>query len=68
MPNVVIDGPKLENLDAKRTLVKEMTDALVKAYGRIPREAFVIIIKENALDNTAVGGELLVDRMKRAQK
>jgi len=39
MPNVVIDGPKIEDLEVKRTLVKEITDALEKAY-KIPRFAY----------------------------
>ncbi len=35
MPDVVIDGPKIEDVDVKRTLVKEVTDAMEKAY-KIP--------------------------------
>jgi 4-oxalocrotonate tautomerase len=61
MPNVVIDGPPIKELDAKRTLVREITDVLAKVYG-IPAEAFVIVIKENPPDNVSVGGKLLIDR------
>ena len=62
MPNVVIDGPKIEDIKAKRQLVKDITDALEKAY-RIPRDAYVIVIKENSPENVGVGGTLIIDRM-----
>ncbi len=41
MPNVVIDGPKINDLEVKRQLIKEITDALEKAY-KIPRNAYII--------------------------
>lgn len=62
MPNVVIDGPKID-VEIKRTLVKEITDALEKAY-KIPREAYVVLIKENKPENVGVGGTLIIDRRK----
>jgi len=61
MPNVVIDGPKIEDLEVKRTLVKEITDALEKAY-KIPRFAYSIVIRENSPENVGVAGILLIDR------
>ena len=61
MPNVTIEGPKIEEVEVKRELVKEITDALEKAY-KIPREAYVIVIKENAPENVGVGGKLIIDR------
>lgn len=61
MPTAVLDGPPIEDLDLKRTLVKEITDALEKAY-KLPRNVFTVVIKENAPDNVGVGGELIVDR------
>ncbi len=61
MPNVYIDGPRIEDMEVKRTLTREITDALEKAYG-IPRQAYVIIIRENAPENVCVGGELICDR------
>jgi len=63
MPNITIDGPELKDIDAKRELVKSMTEAASKAYG-IPKEAFVILIKESPPDNVAIGGTLLIDRAK----
>jgi 4-oxalocrotonate tautomerase len=61
MPNVVIDGPKIEDLEVKRTLIKEITDALEKAY-KIPRFAYSIVIRENSPNNVGIGGTLLIDR------
>ncbi len=64
MPNAIIDGPPIEDLEVKRVLVKEITDAMEKAY-KIPREAYVILIKENLPENVGVGGELIIDREKK---
>lgn len=61
MPNVTIEGPKIEDIEIKRVLVKEITDALEKAY-KIPREAYVVVIKENPPENVEVGGKLIIDR------
>lgn len=63
MPSVNIEGPKIEDIEVKRTLVKEITDALEKAY-KLPRESYVVLIKENTPDNVGVGGELILDRKK----
>ena len=60
MPNICIEGPAID-VDTKRTLVQEFTDAAVKAYG-LPREVIVVLIKENAPENVGVGGELIIDR------
>ncbi|TFG30474.1 MAG: 4-oxalocrotonate tautomerase [Promethearchaeota archaeon] len=62
MPNVIIDGPKIEDLEVKRQLVKDITDALEKAY-KISRDAYVVVIKENSPENVGVGGTLIIDRM-----
>ncbi len=61
MPNVTIDGPKIEDVEIKRVLVDEITDALEKAY-KLRREAYVVIIKENLPENVGVGGKLIIDR------
>jgi 4-oxalocrotonate tautomerase len=60
MPNVYIDGPPIADLEVKRTLTREITDAMEKAYG-IPRQAYVVIIRENTPENVCVGGELICD-------
>jgi len=61
VPTAVLDGPPIEDLDIKRVLVKEITDALEKAY-KLPRNVFTVLIKENAPNNVGVGGELIIDR------
>ncbi|MFX1428371.1 MAG: 4-oxalocrotonate tautomerase DmpI [Promethearchaeota archaeon] len=61
MPTATLEGPPIEDLDIKRILVKEITDALEKAY-KMPREVFTVVIKENLPNNVGVGGRLIIDR------
>ena len=63
MPIATIEGPKIEDVKKKGELVKEITDALEKAY-KIPREAYVVLIKENSPENVGVGGKLILDKDK----
>lgn len=63
MPTITAEGPAIRDLDKKRTLVKEITEAATKAYG-FPAEIIVVVIKENAPENVAVGGRLICDREK----
>ncbi|MFA6378785.1 MAG: 4-oxalocrotonate tautomerase DmpI [Candidatus Omnitrophota bacterium] len=65
MPVVTIEGSPLD-VSVKRVLVKEVTDALEKAY-QFPRHVYGVIIKENSAENVANGGELVVDRKNRAK-
>ncbi len=67
MPTITAEGPPIKELDKKRTLVQEMTDAATKAYG-LPKDVIVVVIKENPPDNVGVGGTLLVDRRKNARE
>jgi 4-oxalocrotonate tautomerase len=64
MPHITISGPKIIDLGIKRVLVKEITDALEKAY-KLPPDAYVIVIEENPQENVAVGGQLLIDKIKK---
>jgi len=61
MPNIVIEGPVIKDLEKKRILVKEITESATKAYG-LPRETIVILIKENFPENVSIGGNLIIDR------
>ncbi|MBC7238391.1 MAG: 2-hydroxymuconate tautomerase family protein [Chloroflexi bacterium] len=61
MPNIVIEGPILKDMEKKRKLVEKVTEAAVEAYG-LPKEAIVVIIKENPPENVGVGGKLIADR------
>ena len=61
MPAAYIDGPKITDIETKRALVKEVTDAMEKAY-KLPRQAFVVTLTENPPENIGVGGKLISDR------
>jgi 4-oxalocrotonate tautomerase len=61
MPNIQVEGPVLKDVDKKRVLVEELTDAATKAYS-LPRETIVVLIKENSPENVGVGGKLIIDR------
>ncbi len=61
MPAATISGPKIEGIETKRVLVKEITDALEKAYKK-PRQAYVVTIIENPPENVGVGGVLIMDK------
>ena len=62
MPTIVIDGPPLCDMEKKRCLVREMSEAASKAYD-LPLDAMVVLVRENTPDNVGIGGSLLWDRM-----
>lgn len=66
MPTATIEGPPLDDLDKKRELTKAVTDAMEKYYG-LPRNVYVVVIKENPPYNVSTGGELIVDRISRGK-
>jgi 4-oxalocrotonate tautomerase len=61
MPNAYIDGPKIDSVEIKRTLIKEVTGAMERAY-KFPKQAYMVTITENPPENVGVGGELILDR------
>ena len=61
MPCITLEGPIIKDLDIKRRLVKEITDAAIRAYG-LPEEVFIVFIKENSQENIGVGGQLTLHR------
>ena len=61
MPTITVEGPPIEDVDSKRQLVRELTDAAVKIYGI---KHITVLIRENAPENVGVSGELLIDRQK----
>ena len=63
MPNITIEGPRITDINVKRALVKELTDAAEKAYN-IPREHIIVIIKANEPEDVGTGGVLVADRRK----
>jgi 4-oxalocrotonate tautomerase len=60
MPIITIEGPEIKDLDTRRALVRELTDAAAKAYG-LSREKMIVLIRESTPERVAVGGQLLVD-------
>lgn len=63
MPSATIEGPNINDVEIKRVLVKEITDALEKAY-KLPRNVYIVLIKQNSPENVGVAGELIIDRIK----
>ena len=63
MPIITVEGPSIKDLDKKRELTKELTDSATKAYA-LPKEAIVVLIRENSPENVSVGGQLIIDRNK----
>ena len=61
MPTIVIDGPPVCDMDRKRRLVKELSEAAAKAYD-LPVDVMVVLIRENTPDNVGTGGVLLFDK------
>ena len=63
MPNIIIEGPPIKELNKKRRLAKEVTEAAANAYG-LPDKVIIVLIKENSPENVSVGGQLIIDRHK----
>jgi 4-oxalocrotonate tautomerase len=61
MPHIVVNGPPIKDMDKKRVLVKEITDVIQKVY-EVPRQAIVIVIREDSSSNVGSGGTLLSDK------
>ena len=61
MPTITVEGPPIEEIERKRQLVKDITEAAMKTFG-LPKEVIVVVIKENTPDNVSVGGRLIIDR------
>jgi 4-oxalocrotonate tautomerase len=60
MPIITLEAGKL-NKDQKRELVKEFTTTASKVLN-IPEQAFIVLLKENELDNFGFGGQLVSER------
>jgi 4-oxalocrotonate tautomerase len=61
MPIIIINGPPIYEIEKKRILVRDLTQAAVQTY-ELPKEKIQILIKENQPENVGTGGELLSDR------
>jgi 4-oxalocrotonate tautomerase len=62
MPVITFDGPFL-SLEKKEKIVKEFTQ-LASEITNIPKEAFVVFVKENEYVNMGQGGILISKKLK----
>ena len=61
MPTIIVEGPKIADLDRKRKLVQAFTQAAVEGFD-LPKETIVVILHETNPECVASGGELICDR------
>jgi len=61
MPEVYVHAVEGRTLDQKRSLVKDITDAVVRHF-KVPPEAVMVQIMESPKDLKAKGGVLFSDR------
>ena len=60
MPVITLEAGKL-NKEQKSQLVKEFTSTASKVMN-VPEQAFIVLLKENELDNIGFGGQLVSER------
>lgn len=60
MPLIVFDGPELPK-EKKAELVSQFTESASEITG-MPKDAFIVLIKENPSENVGLGGTLISDR------
>lgn len=63
MPYISFEGPKLTK-EQKAQLVKEISE-VASGILNIPKDNFIVSIKESDPDNVGIGGELLSEKFKR---
>ena len=61
MPEIIIYLAEGRSIDAKRAVVKDITDTIVKNF-KVSPEAVAIQIVEAPRENKAKGGLLFIDR------
>ncbi len=61
MPTITVDGPAIADIEKRRALVAQLTDAAETAFG-IDRAHIVVLLREHGPMNVGVGGKLLADR------
>jgi hypothetical protein len=62
-PVLVLHVPENGDLDARRTMAKELTAAVIAAYD--PHPDVAIFLNEHALDTVAIHGGILADDVQR---
>jgi 4-oxalocrotonate tautomerase len=61
MPEIYVYAVEGRTIDQKRSLVKDITDAVVRHF-KVPAEAVMVQIMESPKDSKAKGGFLFSDR------
>ena len=61
MPEVYVYAVEGRTIEQKRSLVKDITDAVVKNFG-VTADAVLVEIVESSRDNKAKGGVLFSER------
>ncbi len=61
MPEIYVHAVEGRTIDQKRSLVKDITDAVVRNF-KVPPEAVMVQIMESPKDSKAKGGFLFSDR------
>ena len=62
MPVITVEGGKID-VEKKRQLVKKLTDIASEVYA-LPKEAIIVLVKENSMENVGSGGVLISDKHK----
>ena len=57
MPFIKLEGGKIDK-EKKEELISELTRVASETLG-IPKDAFIVLIKENEMDNWGTGGKVL---------
>lgn len=57
MPFIKFEGGKIDK-EKKEKLISEFTRVASETLG-IPEDAFIVLIKENEMDNWGIGGKVL---------
>jgi 4-oxalocrotonate tautomerase len=61
MPEIYVHAVEGRTIEQKRSLVKDITDAVVRHF-KVPAEAVMVQIMESPKDSKAKGGVLFSDR------
>ena len=61
MPEIYVNAVEGRTIEQKRSLVKDITDAVVRHF-KVPAEAVMVQIMESPKDSKAKGGFLFSDR------
>lgn len=63
MPFIQVNVIKQPDIEKKKKLVAKLTDAMVEVYD-VPREAVIVSLKEDELENVGFGGVLGTEKFK----